>query len=115
MAVRVVADAMAGGAPLRQNTRAVRVVHILADGEQKGACLSQMLQQTRFRLDPAIFGDDLPADVIHGDGDPGPDLRDEWSDRESQRFAAGDAHLRFDRTTPGGRTRRQLRGPFARC
>ncbi len=78
---------------------------------------SQVAQQALLPLQrQAIFGDDLPADVIHGDGDPGPGLR------EQQRGAQNQSSRRviliialtqcFDRIT---RTRRDdTRGVMAR-
>src|SRR5689334_25373544 len=48
MIVRVVADQMALGAPIRQNLGAVFIVYVLADCKQKGARSPEVLQESRF-------------------------------------------------------------------
>src|SRR5580693_1991450 len=90
MAIRMVADAMPGRAPALQDARAFRIVDALADREQKRAGPPQVRQQALFRFGPATLRDGLPSDVIHGDRDPWPRLREQRSGAQNQCLASSD-------------------------
>src|SRR5580704_12951888 len=90
MAIRMVADAMPRRAPALQDARAFGIVDALADREQKRAGPPQVRQQALFRFGPATLRDGSPPDVIHGDGDPWPRLREQRSGAQNQSVASSD-------------------------
>jgi len=58
-----------------------------------------MLQKTLFRFGSPILGDHLPPDIIDGDGNPRPSLREQGSGAQNQCLASTDSLQRFDRNT----------------
>src|SRR5215469_15136001 len=95
MAISVVADTMTGCAPALQDHRSVGIIYALTDREQKGACPAQVLQKTLFRFGLPILGDHLPPDIIHCDGDPRPNLREQGGGAQSQCLASTDSLQRL--------------------
>src|SRR5215471_1652429 len=102
MAIGMASDKMTGCAPALQDCRSVWIVHALADREQEGACPPQVLQKTLFRFGAPILGDHLPPDIIEGDGNARPGLREQGSCAQNQCLASSDSLQCSDRITAAG-------------
>lgn len=60
---------MAGGAPLVEDAQALNVIDGVADREQEYPVLAEMVEQPLFRVGSNRRRNQLPTDVVHGNGD----------------------------------------------